>query len=166
MTFLKRANTTVFYLPDHDCRFPQNTPRHLPSRCISIRVMATPKMQKRQTGQKSVHILLYLMMRGDMTPKKSASPETASLTVVFAHSGRSRGAQKRSSGTADRHTDRHTEMNPPPAGPRCCHAGTGTGGLQKVSRSRGFPPFTPTSGELSLVEIGSGIGREENITSK
>ncbi len=68
--------------------------------------MATPKMQKRQTGQKSGHILLYLMMRGDMTPKKSASPETASLTVVFAHSGRSRGAQKRSSGTADTHTDR------------------------------------------------------------
>ncbi len=46
-------------------------------------------------------------------------------------------------GQTDRQTDRQTEMNPPPAGPRCCHAGTGTGGLQKVSRSRGFPPFTP-----------------------
>ena len=104
--------------------------------------MATPKMQKRQTGQKSVHILLYLMMRGDMTPKKSASPETASLTVVFAHSGRSRGAQKRSSGTADTHTHRQTDRDESAAGqapvlPR----GHGHGRTSKSIPFTGVPPL-------------------------
>ena len=116
--------------------------------------MATPKMQKRQTGQKSVHILLYLMMRGDMTPKKSASPETASLTVVFAHSGRSRGAQKRSSGTADRQTHRdESAAGRAPVLPR----GHGHGRTSKSIPFTGVPPLHSNSGCS-----GRSMGNKEN----
>ena len=97
----------------------------------------------RETAQKGVSKPVYLMVLEDVPPDDTPMCGIHLFPCRIRTEIEPFGTQVSISGTAHTHTRTHadtqTEMNRPPAGPRCSHAGTGRGGLQKVSRSLGFP---------------------------